>query len=592
MPVSTSAPAPKHTQLTPEAQAAALWTFVQLKAPRFTFDTALEVVKNLDLRPGEEPKSLAKRLRKALQGCGIAFKHVNALHAASRMAGYSSWHANEEAGAPRLRFATLEGAAFDPGNLHVDDFSSWSELSTELRTWADRLLARGQLPLGVMTLNFNGQALNISTPVPSTKEDPQQRTQSWTLGTVTSLVEDPEWLEEAPAAFEKLRRHLEEGGKAVLDGYAVLQLCANSHDGKGFPTSVSASDVVNSELVLLREDDEDDPRSGYEIARGDELTCWHQMELSLRDDKTDALPEIRITVPDEGSGAWFVNGIRCVWVLETLKPAEYVPGRIEHFIGPRECERLLRRYRLAKRIHGKVFKHHDQTKHLAYLGGPPENYRVDLHFILRKLNSAGFTWEGYCEKFGAEALPMQDLLPVGFVFQLLQNLKIEDPNQAFAKPNLSEMARIEDDALLRSLFPRVDSVRAVFPRHLDPEIESKLREAADDFASGVRMQKLAGGALPMEKELPYLVYANGAEEFRATVDELGFVMYAAAMPHLLSTKGILPDTPNTWPWALGAAIFLRFERREGGIGETTKHPELVRESKAENLTKTQVPPSE
>lgn len=57
--------------------------------------------------------------------------------------------------------------------------------------------------------------------------------------------------------------------------------------------AVTVSDVTNFELVLMREGNEGDPRSGYEIARGDELTCWHQLELSLRDGRTDAaLPRI------------------------------------------------------------------------------------------------------------------------------------------------------------------------------------------------------------------------------------------------------------------------------------------------------------
>lgn len=560
MPAASSATAPKHVLLTPEAQAIALWTYVQVKAPRFTFETALDLVKHLRLRQGEDPKSLATRLRKALQDKGVAFKRTHALHAASRLAGYDSWHTNEEAGAARLRFSTL-----DAEKLDEKEFSSWSELAVELREWSDRLLARGQLPLGVLALNFTGSVLNLSTPVPPAKDDPQQRNQSWPLGTISSVFDDPQWLEEAPAAVEKLRRHLEEGGKAVLDGYAVLRLCATSRDAPDDPLAVTASDVVNSELVLKREDDEDDPHGGYEIARGDELTCWHQLELSLRDDRTNAMPEVRVTIPDAGVGAWFVNGTRYVWSVETLKPQDYVPGRVHRQIGIPDCERLLRRYKLAKRIHGKTFKHHDQTKHVDYLGGPPENYRVDLHFLLHQLKAAGLTWDACCEKFGAEPLPMpmQDTLPVEFVFQLLQNLQIEKPNLVFAMPNLSEMAQVDDDSLLRALMPRVETARAVMPRDLDAATASELRKAVEEFGTGLRMQKVVGGASQMEHELPYLVYANEAEQFRATVDKLGLMMYAAAVPHLLSTKGLLPEVPgvNMWPWAIGHAIFLRFERR-------------------------------
>lgn len=276
---------------------------------------------------------------------------------------------------------------------------------------------------------------------------------------MTPLVNRAGWLHEAHPALEKLRRHLEETGKAVLDGYAVLDLCARSHSRPGEMTTVMVVDVPNTELVLHRADDEDDPSSGYEIARGDELTCWHQLELSMRNDTIDEMPELEISVPQEGVGCWLVNGCRYVWMRETLKPKEYVPGRIEHFIGPDDCARLLRRYRLAKRIHGTTFKFHEQTKRLEYLGSPPEDYRVNLHFMLHRLNAGGLTWEAYCEKFGAEPLSAQDRLPVGFVFQFLQNLKVENPNKVFATPNLTDMARVNDDSLLRTLMPRVESVR-------------------------------------------------------------------------------------------------------------------------------------
>ncbi|SFI03061.1 hypothetical protein SAMN04515618_10895 [Collimonas sp. OK307] len=553
----SSANRPKPTQLTPEAQAAALWAYVQAKVPRFSMDAAREVANRLDLRPDEAPKSLAKRLRIELQKHRVKLKHTNALQAASHLAGFTSWHTNEGDDVYRLTFAT-----FDADLMGETHFRSWDELAAELRSWADRLLARGQLPLGVLTLNFTGQVLNLSTPVPPEKDHPQQSNQAWPLGTITSAIDEQQWLDGASAALEKLRRHLEENGHAVLDGYAVLRLCADSLDQTGHPMAVTASDVVNSELVLLREDFDDEPNSGYEIARGDELTCWHQLELSLRKDGAQATPSVEVTIPNEGAGAWHVNGIRYVWAVETLKPQAYVPGRVNRQIGITDCERLLRRYKLAKRIHGKAFKHHEQAKHVDYLGGPPESYRIDLHFLLLQLNRANLTWESYIENFGAEPLPMTNTLPVGFVFQLLENLQIDKPNQIFARPNLSEMARVDDDGLLRALMSRVEHVRYVTPSDLDEVRVSALSDVVEEFASGLHAQKMfTSGGLQMGDELPHLVWATDAEEFRLAGEALGLVMHAAVMPHLHSTKGILPDVPDmkVWPWAFGNALFLRFE---------------------------------
>jgi hypothetical protein len=556
MNIPMSAGRPKHAQISPEAQADGLWKYVQAMAPRFTLEAARDVVTRVSPRPGEDPKLLAKRVRAAFQAHRVSIKHTNALHAASLLAGFTSWHRNLDDNTNRLTFTT-----FDVDLARESYFRSWEDLSTELRHWVDRLLPRGQLPLGVLVLSFGSDAVSLSTPVPSTEEDEAQGNQLWPLGTVTSSVEDDRWLEGAPFAFEKLRRHLEEQGLAVLDGYAVLRLCGASRDERDHPMAVTVTDVVNSELVLMREDNESDPNSGYEIARGDELRCWHQLELSLRSDLTNDLPHLEITIPVEGAGAWHVNGNRYVWAVETLKPEAYVPGRVNRQIGIADCERLLHRYYVAKRIHGKDFRHHEQSRHIDYLGGPPATYRVDLHFLLHQLNNAGLTWEGYIEKFNAEPLPMQRELPVGFVFQLLESLKIEQPNQVFAKPNLSEMERVDDDALLRALVPRVDHVRYVMPRDLDDVRSDELREAIREFAESLRMQKLIGaGALKMEDELPHLVWASDANELRLVAESLGLVMYAATVPHLHSTKGLLPELQgiNAWPWAFGNALFLRF----------------------------------
>ncbi|WP_027795620.1 hypothetical protein [Paraburkholderia acidipaludis] len=553
MTASKSANAPQSPSN--ESQVTAFWAYIRSMAPNFTLSSALEIIAQLQPIP-DDPKVLAKHLSQALQRYGVRIKHMSALQAASRVHGARSWYAAEDKSQPLLRFMALDKDRYDE-----QTFDSWSSLAEELREWADRLLARGQLPLGILQLSFAEHSVQLMAPVPAS--EPDKSPELWPLGTITYAHNRDGWLSGAPAAFEKLRRHLEENGKAVLDGYSVLKLCARSNEPTNSPLAVGLNDVVNSELVLMREDNEDDPRSAYEIARGNEITCWHQLELSLRDDATRNLPALKVTVPTEGVGTWYANGIRYTWSLETLKPRDYVPGRTVEQIGISECEQLLRRYRQAKRIQGHGFKYHEQTKSVEYLSRPPEEYRVDLHFILHKLQSAGLTWEAYCEKFADEAIPMSDKLPIGFVWGMLKNLNIEQINHVFAKPNLSEMALVEDDALLRALMPRVCGVRYSRPRDLDQEIAETLHEAVDDFGAGLNLQKWASTGTFTAEELPYLLHANEAMELMAKVEELDLKMYAAVVPHLIPTKGLLAEIPDAWPWAYGHAVYLRFVRLGG-----------------------------
>ncbi|WP_428003675.1 hypothetical protein [Acidovorax sp.] len=562
---SPSSAAGSAVPLIDEVRAGALWAFIKSQAPRFTREHALEVIQSMPIDPHEDFKTLAKRLRTALQLRGIALKQVNALHAAAQLRGHSSWHSDKGETTPRLRFYIFESSL----EIRESNVPSWSELAVSLRTWVDQLLADGKLPLGVLAMSFIGRALHFSIPMPKQGEGatPGINELQPAGGIFPIAADDLNWLNDAPVALEKLRRHLEETGKAVLDGYAALYLCANSHDRAGDFNAVSPSDVVNSELVLLFEPDEDDPHSGYEIARGDELTCWHQLELSRRRGRDGFQPErVDVTIPQEGGGAWFVGGERYVWALETLKPHEYVPGRIHRQLGIPECERLLRRYKLARSIHSGGFRHHDMTKRVDYLNELPETWRVDLHNVLHILKEACLTWDSYIEMFDADVLPMAPVLPVGFVMKMLEDLEVNKPNNVFAWPTLADMELVTDDKLLYSLMPRVQAVRYAKPGDLDPERAASLREAVDEFASGLQMQKAFGsGAIAMKDELPYLVYASDAQEMRLSADALGLAMYVAVLPHLYSTKGLLPEIPGvkTWPWALGHALALRFEHAGG-----------------------------
>src|SRR5581483_2803948 len=250
------------------------------------------------------------RLRVALASKGIDIKHASALEAAARLLGYFGWHAARRiASKNRLKLTAMS----DMGREQL--FTDWREIASTLRALCDEWLQ--QRPTRVFQVRFGPAYMMISVPVPKQDDGSADKVEMWPVLVVNPVGNDAGWLDDAPAALETLRRHLEETGKAIVDGVAVLHLCGTATDLLGglLPQPVRARDVCNSELVLVRADDELDP--GYEIARGDEMTCWSQFELAIDDHKT------REVILD--GGAWRVGAGRYVWQLSTLYPNDVVP---------------------------------------------------------------------------------------------------------------------------------------------------------------------------------------------------------------------------------------------------------------------------
>mgnify|MGYP000131895485 FL=1 len=200
-----------NTALSRDLQATALWTFVHLKVPRFTNEVAREVVQGLEIDPDEDLKHLAKRLRRALHERGVAIKHSAALLAAARLQGERSWYTAADAPTPTLRLVPLSAAA-------GEEVASWQELAPRLCASCDAYLA--QEPVRHIHLRFGPRHVLVSALAPS--ERTPGSTEPMPLLAVNPTNEDEHWLQEAPAAFERVRRHLEERGVAVLDGVAVF----------------------------------------------------------------------------------------------------------------------------------------------------------------------------------------------------------------------------------------------------------------------------------------------------------------------------------------------------------------------------------
>lgn len=538
-----------------QATAAALWTFVHLKVPRFTSEAALRVVESLQPNPDEDPKVLAKRLRKALSGAGISLKHTAALDAASRILGHSNWHAcNHEHAVQKLKLTMAI-------NAPEEQFSSWHALAPRLAEWLE--VWQQVKPIKVFEVRFGHDFILVCVPEPK-KDSQAAETEMVPALAINPIGEANGWLTGAPAAFEMVRRRMEETEKAILDGVATLQICGRYGPEvlaklPAVPQPVTPNDTCNSELVLLREDNELMPGDGFEIARGDEMTCWAQLELAVKEEAKGQTLEISL---DEGS--WRVGKGRYVWQMTTLHPEDYVPGQVYSMLTEAESEKLLRRYRLAKRILGGKVKHHHVTKQLKYLSGPDDTYRVDLHRVFHALNDAGHDWDSFCAEIGLE----QDKVPevrVGFVMALAEHLKLKDPNKLFALPPRAKLAKVVNDTLIRSLMPRVDFVRYRTPRDLHPDQIEGIRDAIEDFSASLRLQKMQqlGQFVDPSDPLPYLCYAGDGEELRLKLDVLGLEMYVGVMPHLVSTEGVIEKLPGMWSFAFGHAIYLDIDR----IGE-------------------------
>jgi hypothetical protein len=489
---------------TAEAQAAiALWTFVHARVRRFTTETALDVVKALSAFPDQTPQKLARRLRLELASHGVHLKHISALEAASRLLGYKSWHA--------------EGASAALPTLQVDYFSGgptlslggWSAVSRHLCTACDAALKESTSR--IILLRVETRSLTLFLHVTSTKKGNETST-SLPLLIVTPIGERDKWLEGSAGALEVLRRHLEERHAAIMDGMAVLQVCTREMPiGLAtHPEPVCAKDAPNAELVLMRQDNPLD-EAGNEVARGDELLCWSQLELA------EEQRHLQITI-DEETGGWRI-GKRCyVWEISILRPNEYVPGLIVANLTVAESRALLRRYRIAKRLLSHQISHDETNKRLQYLGGPDEAYRVDSHRLLHLMRNAGLSWDAYTA--GMNPAPsLESKLPLGFILPLLEQLKLPDPNVIWARPTQAEMSQLCDDQLLRALMPRVDHVTYHIPVGLDAGLQKEVRDAIHEFSTSMVLQKQIG--FRFEEPLPHLVYAGDGEELRLALERLG-----------------------------------------------------------------------
>jgi hypothetical protein len=525
-----------------ETRAFRLWTFVHKHASGFSRDQALATLRELEPTDHAEIKPFAKRLQRALETHRVKIAHTAALQAAALVLRGQDWHKARQG--QLIHALKLLSFTEEPDELIAD----WHQAGIRLVAICEEHLQRHP-----KIRAFQIQTTPTTFVVSALEIVGGQGNREWPaipIAVITASDAQDRWLMGVARGLESLRRRLEETHIALLDGLAVLEWC-DSRDPPwlGLP-ALRAIDVLNSELVLTREDNPLIPGSGYEIVRGDELACWTQFDLALNGQSG------AITVDDDG--AWTCGDARFLWNIVTLQPKEFVPGLATQQLGPSDAGKLLRRYRHAKRILGRRLPPQTGRKRLDYLGGPAEMYRIDTHKLLLALNKAGLTWEGYCEEAGEAGRAMVPELPFGFVFQLLERLGIDDPDSIFARPTRAELARADDDSVLRALMPRVDHVRYRTCQGLTIDATETVREAIAELSTSIIMRL---GVFQTDDPLPDLVYGNDGEDLMAKLAELGLVAYVGVMPHLRKLPKEADLLPGSWPYAFGHSLYLDIELR-------------------------------
>jgi hypothetical protein len=354
------------------------------------------------------------------------------------------------------------------------------------------------------------------------------------------------------SALEHLRRRVEETGKAVLDGFAVAQLChMNAHTNF---LGGSAAQAANSELVLRQSA----ARVGadVEIGRGDEMTCWAELNLSTQVQDVPSLAD---------DGAWVVKGKRFVWSVQTSAEMQSSMVLSTMPLNPEQSRKLFRRYRIAHRVFQGQLVRYDPIKDLAYLESVPEFLPIDLPELLSRMREQGLTWEAYASECG-EAVEKSATLPLPFLQHLLKRLSTRDPHNLLQVPDRANLTLIENDEILGHLMPRVEHVRYQLPAWLQPGKTAQLTELIENFRVGALALQLnaENSTAAGSGREPYSAFSVLSTELRSGIRALGLVLHAGVMYHLSPNdqeqeqRAQLTawEGAEIWPFGLSYALYL------------------------------------
>lgn len=522
----------------PIASARTLVDFLKAKHPNVSLDLAKSVVCQLNPRVEEPDEAVAKRLRALLKGEGVSIKHTHSLHVVARLCHGSSWYQRRQ----RELFCTLIVTRLsDFEEVQIPGWPGAGDLLLE----ACQHWLQGTRGARVVAIRCAAGALVLSGQLPGKAE-------LLPLVTVAPIRDDgvavADWLKGFSSALERLRRGLEECGLAIVDGYAVGRHCEGPfHFPIDGPQTVT-SNALNSELVLIR-NDHAPFRGGFEIARGDELFCWAQLEKSLQ-----GKPLTPITVDEEG--VWQVGEARFEWQIITHRPGDFYPGLRLHALTQQQAQQLLHRYKRAKFILRELVHNGATERKSLDLYGMPAQFRVNVARVKHELAAAGMTWEQASAELGEPGTELKADLPAGLLISLLMKLHLKDPNSLFARPRRDQLLWVGYDETVRSILPRVQHVLYRVIPELPLDEREAAMEAIRDLSASIAMRC---GIFNIEDPLPELVYSDDGEELRAALEAVGLTAYVGIMPRLMPIPNDVKWPKDAVPWAVGHTLYVEID---------------------------------
>jgi hypothetical protein len=523
----------------PEGQAASLWTFVHLRVPGLSSADTLELVRELAPSASEPIKSLATRLQRLLASRGVAIKRTHALDAVARLLGHQSW-----VGVPKKS---------SPAPLHL--VSAFRDLNRPLYSWKEAIecfcdWCEGDVIGGgmhVYQIGFGKSSVTFDSPFTSSTDCDGKVAHQLEIRWHT---ESTGQLAAAISGIETMRRRYEETGKGIVDGLAAAQYCLRTPHSDAQP-----DDPINSELVVIEVTP--GPSYGDEVARGDEVKCWSELE---KVHPKESCPTYSL---DEGR--WVVGKCMYEWQLSTVRVQGPVSSVLTRSLTTAESGTLFRRHQQAVRS-GLYFCREDKVKRLHSVDIHSQLIEVDWEVVRSKL----FEQFGSGSSEVANEFARRGPVAVTELLNLAERLEVADPSIFVRKPKRRELVLLRDDQVLRAFISRVHDVRCEVPRRLTDETVKAVDDAVNLMLTALKNDVvMADGQIhaAFPRNDPYMVYANQGKDTLKRLKQLGLVAYAGIITTVApfrARSGWERNVKSTSPFKVETVLFLDIDFEEQG----------------------------